>query len=117
MTLEYIFEELIRQQPVEIHNFLLRTSILTTLCGPLCDYILKPFEPTSNSRELLNELFHSNLFLNTLDPEENWYRYHPLFVTALRQILTENYREEIPILYTRAISWCDQHGLYDVALT
>ena len=117
LTLEYIVEEVIRQQPVEIQNFLLRTSILTTLCGPLCDYILKPFEPTSNSRELLNELYHSNLFLNTLDPEETWYRYHPLFVTALRQILTETHREEIPILYTRAISWCEENGLYDAALT
>lgn len=117
LTLEYIVEEVIKQQPIKIQNFLLRTSVLTNLYGPLCDYILEPFEPASNSRELLNELFHSNLFLNTLDPEGNWYRYHPLFVTALRQILTENYREEIPILYTRAISWCDQHGLYDVALT
>lgn len=94
----------------------MRTSVLTNLYGPLCDYILEPFEPASNSRELLNELFHSNLFLNTLDPEENWYR-SPSFVAALRQILTENYREEIPILYSRAISWCDQHDLYDAALT
>ncbi|MHB8134949.1 MAG: LuxR C-terminal-related transcriptional regulator [Anaerolineaceae bacterium] len=117
LTLEYIVEEVIRQQPVKIQNFLLRTSVLTNLYGPLCDYILEPFEPASNSRELLNELFHSNLFLNALDPEGNWYRYHPLFVTALRQILTEKYREEITILYSRAISWCEQHNLYDAALT
>jgi len=117
LTLEYIVEEVIKQQPVKVQDFLLRTSILTTLCGSLCDYILKPFEPTSNSRELLNELYHSNLFLNTLDPEESWYSYHPLFVTALRQILTETHREEIPILYTRAISWCEENGLYDAALT
>jgi len=39
------------------------------------------------------------------------------FVTALRQILTETHREEIPILYTRAISWCEENGLYDAALT
>ncbi|MGB4596001.1 MAG: LuxR C-terminal-related transcriptional regulator [Anaerolineaceae bacterium] len=117
LTLEYIVEEVIKQQPVKIQNFLLRTSILTDLNGSLCDYVLEPYEPASNSRELLNELFHSNLFLNTLDPEENWYRYHPLFVTALRQILTENFREEIPNLYSRALRWCDQHGLYDAALT
>jgi LuxR family maltose regulon positive regulatory protein len=117
LTLEYIVEEVIKQQPINIQKFLLRTSILNNLCGPLCDYILAPFEPVSNSRELLNELFHSNLFLNTLDPEENWYRYHPLFVTALRQIFAETYREEIPILYSRAISWCEQHDLYDAALT
>ncbi|NLI08112.1 MAG: tetratricopeptide repeat protein [Thermotogaceae bacterium] len=117
LTMEYIVEEVVKQQPIKIQKFLLRTSVLTNLYGPLCDYILEPFEPASNSRELLNELFHSNLFLNTLDPEENWYRYHPLFVTALRQILEENYREEITILYSRAISWCEQHDLYDAALT
>jgi len=117
LTMEYIVEEVVKQQPIKIQKFLLRTSFLTNLYGPLCDYILEPFEPASNSRVLLNELFHSNLFLNTLDPEENWYRYHPLFVTALRQILEENYREEITILYSRAISWCEQHDLYDAALT
>lgn len=117
LTMEYIVEEVVKQQPIKIQKFLLRTSVLTNLYGPLCDYILEPFEPASNSRELLNELFHSNLFLNTLDPEENWYRYHPLFVTALRQIFAETYREEIPILYSRAISWCEQHDLYDAALT
>ena len=117
LTMEYIVEEVVKQQPIKIQKFLLRTSVLTNLYGPLCDYILEPFEPASNSRELLNELFHSNLFFNTLDPEENWYRYHPLFVTALRQILEENYREEITILYSRAISWCEQHDLYDAALT
>ncbi len=117
LTFEYIIEEVIKLQPLKTQKFLLRTAILNNLNGPLCDYILEPFEPTSNSHELLKELLHSNLFLSTIDPEEDWYRYHPLFVTALRQILTENYPEEIPILYSRAISWCDQHGLYDAALS
>ena len=117
LTLEYMVDEVIKQQPVKIQNFLLRTSVLNDLNGSLCDYILEPFEPVPNSRELLHELYHANLFLHTLDQEENWFHYHPLFAAALRQILAENYQGEIPVLYSRAVSWCDQHGLYKAAIT
>src|SRR5262249_50794772 len=39
-VLDYLLEEVLQQQPAPIQHFLLRTSILDRLCGPLCDTVL-----------------------------------------------------------------------------
>ncbi len=38
-VLDYLVEEVLQQQPERIQTFLLRTSILDRLCGPLCDAV------------------------------------------------------------------------------
>ena len=37
--LDYLTEEVLSRQPEQIQNFLLQTSILNRLCGPLCDVV------------------------------------------------------------------------------
>src|ERR687894_2248348 len=39
-VLDYLVEEVLEQQPESVQSFLLRTSILERLCGPLCDAVL-----------------------------------------------------------------------------
>ena len=36
---EFFVESVLHQQPVEVRNFLLKTSILEQLTGPLCDAV------------------------------------------------------------------------------
>lgn len=38
---DYLAEEVLQQQPEEIQHLLLHTSILSRLCGPLCDAVLE----------------------------------------------------------------------------
>ena len=38
-VLDYLVEEVLQQQPESVQTFLLRTSILDRLCGPLCDAV------------------------------------------------------------------------------
>ena len=40
-VLDYLVEEVLQQQSESIQTFLLRTSILDRLCGPLCDAVLR----------------------------------------------------------------------------
>ena len=40
-VLDYLVEEVLQQQPESVQTFLLRTSILDRLCGPLCDAVLR----------------------------------------------------------------------------
>ncbi len=43
-VLDYLIEEVLGQQSESVQTFLLRTSILDRLCGPLCDAVLaRPF--------------------------------------------------------------------------
>src|SRR5207253_7550400 len=39
-VMDYLVEEVLQQQPESVQTFLLRTSILDRLCGPLCDAVL-----------------------------------------------------------------------------
>lgn len=117
VTMDYMIEEVFYRQSLHIQDFLLKTSILDNLNGDLCDALLRPYGFVEDNQHMLLTLYHSNLFLTSLDQEETWFRYHPLFSQALRSLLKEKLASEIPALYTRASEWCDQNGLFEEALT
>ena len=114
---DYIIEEILNEQSPQVKEFLILTSVLENLTGPLCNYVLNTGNRKFNSGELLHTIYHSNLFLTTLDVDEQWYRYHPLFAEALRHLLFEQYPNEKEALLTRASEWCNQNGLFEEALT
>ena len=84
-VLDYLIEEVLQRQPEAIQTFLLRTSILDRLCGPLCDAVLGSASPSG--QETLEYLERANLFIAPLDNERRWYRYHHLFADVLRMHL------------------------------
>jgi LuxR family transcriptional regulator, maltose regulon positive regulatory protein len=92
--------------------FLRRTSVLKTMCGPLCDSVL---ERTGSALEL-GALESSNLFLVPLDRHGESYRYHHLFRDLLRRELTEREPELAPVLERRAADWFEAHGDPESAL-
>ncbi len=123
-VLDYLLEEVLHRQPASIQTFLLLTSILDRLCGPLCDAVLGPGEgppalPLPGSgQETLEYLEQANLFLVPLDNERRWYRYHHLFADLLRQRLHQNppalarsTGECVAELHRRASLWYEANGL------
>ena len=82
-VLEYLIEEVFERQSAEEQDFLLKTSILDRLSGPLCDAVAN----RTDSRILLHRLEHTNLFIIPLDQTRTWYRYHNLFAELLQQRL------------------------------
>ena len=82
-VLDYLIEEVLQRQPDSVQAFLLRTSILDRLCGPLCDAVL--LDAWASGQETLEYLERANLFVIPLDTERRWYRYHHLFADLLRQ--------------------------------
>ena len=82
-VLDYLIEEVLQRQPDSVQAFLLRTSILDRLCGPLCDAVL--LDASASGQETLEYLERANLFVIPLDTERRWYRYHHLFADLLRQ--------------------------------
>ena len=115
-VLDYLVEEVLQQQSESVQAFLLRTSILDQLCGPLCDAVL--LEPSVPGQETLEYIERANLFLVPLDNERRWYRYHHLFADLLRQRLhqdtassTGNEGRGVAELHVRASQWFEDNGL------
>ena len=109
---DYLGAEILARQPEDIRTFLLRTSVLERLSGPLCDAVLE----TQGSAGLLGELEQSNLFLVPLDDHREWYRYHHLFVQLLRLELGSREAALVPVLHRRAAEWHRQAGHVEEAI-
>jgi len=115
-VLDYLVEEVLQQHPQSIQTFLLQTSILDRLCGPLCDTVLG--DSSTSGQETLEYLERNNLFIVPLDDERRWYRYHHLFADLLRQRLQQsttsfmrNELESMDELHGRASQWYEDNGL------
>src|SRR6266498_1454735 len=118
-------EERFNRQPPHIQIFLLQTSILDRLCGPLCDAVVgreasdvglvddaRRSSLSASSQLLLEQLERANLFLIPLDDERQWYRYHHLFSEVLRKRLTHGgHGDFTAALHRRASTWYEQQGL------
>lgn len=110
--LDYLLDEVLQQQPPDIQEFLLKTSILNHLADSLCDAVVG----RGDSQATLERLEQANLFLIPLDDERRWYRYHHLFAEALRHWLQRLHPEQVSILHRRASEWHEQHGLMTGAI-
>src|SRR5512138_96972 len=112
---DFLAEEVLDHQPGEIRQFLLRSSILETLSGPLCEAVVKPDAQSGYGAVMLNRLEHANLFITALDEKHEWFRFHPLFADFLREVQRQVNPAEIPALHKRAATWLEVNGNLDEA--
>jgi LuxR family transcriptional regulator, maltose regulon positive regulatory protein len=105
-VVDYLVEEVLQRQPERVRSFLLHTSVLTRLTGPLCDAVTGQ----DGGRAMLEALERGNLFLVPLDDRRQWYRYHHLFGDVLRARLRGEDPDRVPALHVRASSWYERNG-------
>ncbi len=103
---DYLVEEVLQRQPEDVRSFLLQTSILDRLNGPLCDAVTG--QPGGKAR--LEILQRGNFFLIPLDDKRHWYRYHHLFADVLHMHLMTEQPDQIPGLHRRASEWYEHNG-------
>ncbi|MGO4332872.1 LuxR C-terminal-related transcriptional regulator [Cupriavidus sp. M-11] len=116
---DYLVEDVYLHLPEAVRAFLLRTSILDQLSGPLCDAVCG----TTDSDDILAWLERANLFVMPLDGERHggsadspaqagtrWYRYHSLFSSFLRAQLHQVMPAEVPALQMAASRWYEAQG-------
>ena len=103
---DYLVEEVLQRQPERVRSFLLQTSILDRLNGPLCDAVTGQEE--GNAR--LEALERGNFFVVPLDDKRHWYRYHHLFADVLSAHLRAEQPDQVATLHRRASAWYEQHG-------
>ncbi len=112
LVLDYLIEEVLNLQSEEIEAFLLKTSVLNRLIGPLCDALTE----LEDGQAILERLDHANLFIIPLDSERQWYRYHHLFADLLNQRLQSVYPELVRDLHARAVVWFEDNDLLPEAI-
>lgn len=101
IVVDYLRDELLASTSPSRLRFLMRTSILDELTGPLCDAILEQ----SGSAKALRELARSNALVVSLDRTDTRYRYHQLFAEELKSELRLREPELERDLHARASRW------------
>lgn len=99
-------KEVFVRWPEEVRNFLIHTSFMDRLSGPLSAAV------TGNERsaELLKQLSESNSFVIPLDSEDRWFRYHHLFREFLLGHLGQEDDAALRGLYGKAGAWFLNNG-------
>lgn len=105
-VVDYLTGVVVDAQDEPTREFLLTTSILDRMSGPLCDAVVG----IEGSGEILARLEHANLFLIPLDDRREWYRYHRLFRELLRDELHRRQPRRLPDLHLRASRWFAEAG-------
>ena len=105
-VVDYLVDEVLARQPAAVRRFLLRTSVLSRLTGPLCDAVTG----RDDGKEMLEALDRSNLFLVPLDARRRWYRYHHLFAEVLQVHLLDELPDVVADLHRRASDWHERAG-------
>src|SRR5260370_35451250 len=97
---------MLERQPPDVQDLLLRTSLLDQVNGELADLLTgRP-----SSEQILLSLEDANAFVESLNPERTWFRYHHLFADLLRLELRRTLPEEVPALHRRAAGWFTLQG-------
>jgi LuxR family transcriptional regulator, maltose regulon positive regulatory protein len=116
-VMDYLVTEVLSQLPISVQEFLIKTSILDQLCGPLCEVVTDMVDRMFNGQYILEWLERADLFLAPVDEQRRWYRCHHLFRQLLRHRLEQQHgRAEIAALHLRASTWLAQNGYLDEAL-
>jgi LuxR family maltose regulon positive regulatory protein len=108
---EYLREEVLANLTRAQTRFLVRSSALAFLSGPLCDAALRRV----GSAQVLRTIARSGSMLIPLDRADQTYRLHPLFQDLLRAEL-EDEAGAAATIAARASLWCEHRGMIDVAI-
>ena len=111
--MDYLIEEVLQKQSPEIRDFLMKTSILERLIGPLCNALVE----REDSQKILLKLERSHLFVVPLDESRQFYRYEHLFADLLQRECETVYGiEQVIALHQKASKWYQDNNLPDEAI-
>ncbi len=110
---DYIENNVLLRHSQAVQNFLLQTSVLRRFNWEVCDHLLG----INNSQEMLNTLCDECLFIEPLDTENGWYRYHHQFKSVLQtRLLQTTSLSHIRQLNKSISHWFANKGMLSEAL-
>jgi LuxR family maltose regulon positive regulatory protein len=103
---EYFILEVLDQQPPDVAQFMLDTSVLGEMTAGACAAVTG----RKDAAALLRGIDTANLFLVVLDEERTIFRYHRLVRQVLRAELRARDRDREQTLHQRAAEWYEGTG-------
>jgi LuxR family transcriptional regulator, maltose regulon positive regulatory protein len=104
---DYFISEVLEQQPPELVQFMLDTSILA---GVLTADVCAAVTGRQDAATLLHAIETAHLFLVAVDDERTGFRYHQLVRRVLRAELRARDRDREQALQLRAAEWFEATG-------
>lgn len=110
---EYIREEILEYHPDSVKDFLLKSSILTSLTPTLCQAITG----ICNAKEILAELHKSNILIILPDNSEKWLRFNRILGDVLHKEFIASYPDtERSLIHKKASLWYEDNGYLQEAI-
>ncbi len=109
---EFFLEEVLINLLPDLQEFLLASSLLTEFSSGLCDCLFE----LNNSQKLIEQLVDNNLFIESIDNQGQWFRYHPLFARALNQQMRKKRPADIIPIHQKALTWFIENGYPEKAV-
>ena len=117
---DYLFEEILQNEPEPIRHHMLYLSILNRFCAPLvetlCPYPKDGCE--TGCLGIINRMKNQNLFHVPLDSRGYWFRFQHVFRDFLQsQLEKEITPDEIAKLHVKAGTWLSENGYIEEAVS
>jgi ATP/maltotriose-dependent transcriptional regulator MalT/serine/threonine protein kinase len=103
---EFLAENVLDTLEPEMTEFLLATSITERTCGSLASALAE----VPRGQAMLEDIERRGLFLQRIDEDPNWFRYHHMFAEFLRRRLERDHPERVEELHRTASEWFVEHG-------
>ena len=109
---EFLAENVVDTLEPELREFLLATSITERTCGGLASVLAG----VTRGQVMLEEVERRGLFLQRVDDDPGWYRFHQMFAEFLRGRLTHDRPDHLEQLHRIASAWFADHGYLNEAV-
>lgn len=108
----YLADNVMQNQPIEIQDFLLKTSLFKRVSAPLCEAITQ----YSDAAEKLETIVEQGLFIQPIDFEHKWFKYHSIFSSYLQDQIKKQYPEQVQHLHREAALWFKQNDFLEESI-
>jgi len=109
---EFLAENVLSCLEPQIIDFVLSTSITERVCGPLASALAH----VKRGQAMLEDVAQRGLFLQRVDNDPNWFRYHQMFAEFLRRRLERDSPDRIEELHRTAAAWFADNGYLNEAV-
>jgi len=109
---EFLAENVVDTLEPELREFLLATSITERTCGGLASVLAG----VTRGQVMLEDVERRGLFLQRMDDDPGWYRYHQMFAEFLRGRLCHDRPDHLEQLHRIASAWFADHGYLNEAV-